>query len=279
MTTDLQKRDRVDQLETLLLGAARRWDTVRPVYQPYVDGLDNLPRDGRFLLVANHTASPATEILLLTYEVQRELGIKVRPLMDRRFGNAKGLQGDILAAGGGIVGSPDGTRDLMSAGEPILVFPGGAREIGKAKGEEYTLLWGDRAGFARLAVENDYPIVTAATVGGDDVFKILTTRDSAWMRVSKSLAERFGERSDMTMPLFRGIGPTLIPRPQRLYARFSAPIDTRRPQSVDVVDWVQQIRGTAEQSLEADLAHLQQVRSTDPFRSLAPWAWGSAVMP
>lgn len=127
-----------------------------PVYKPYVDGLENLPSDGRFLLVANHSYTPSSEILLLLYEVQRHLGRRVRALMDRRFGRFAGLAADVLAAGGGIVGTREGTAELMRANEPILVFPGGAREIGKGKDQLNTLQWGDRAGFARLAIEHNY---------------------------------------------------------------------------------------------------------------------------
>jgi 1-acyl-sn-glycerol-3-phosphate acyltransferase len=278
-TTSLEEGGRVEQVERWILELARKWEYVRPIYKPYVEGLENLPADGRFLLVGNHTATASTEILLVPYEVHRQIGYKVRPLTDLHFGRMKGLQADVLKAAGAIIGTPDGTRALMRADEPILVFPGGAREISKGKDELYTLLWGDRAGFARLAVEHNYPIVTAAVVGGDDVYKILTTRHGWWGRLNKAVASLSGARQDMTIQLMRGIGPTLLPRPQRLYARFSEPIDTTKPDGVSSEDWVAKVREMAKSSLEADLADLQRIRSTDPFRHLAPWAWRSAVMP
>ncbi|PBA37994.1 hypothetical protein CKJ64_00235 [Mycobacterium avium] len=147
-TADDQRARRQAAIERAIFGLARQWDRVRPVYKPYVDGLENLPSDGRFLLVANHSYTPSSEILLLLYEVQRHLGRRVRALMDRRFGRFAGLAADVLAAGGGIVGTREGTAELMRANEPILVFPGGAREIGKGKDQLNTLQWGDRAGFA-----------------------------------------------------------------------------------------------------------------------------------
>jgi Tetracyclin repressor-like, C-terminal domain len=36
----------------------------------------------------------------------------------------------------------------------------------------------------------------------------------------------------MAFPVMHGIGPTLIPRPQRMYLRFAAPIDTTKPARV-----------------------------------------------
>jgi 1-acyl-sn-glycerol-3-phosphate acyltransferase len=51
---------------------------VVDLYKPYVDGLDNLPRDGRFLLVSNHTQT-RPEPFLIFYLVRRAIGIRVRP--------------------------------------------------------------------------------------------------------------------------------------------------------------------------------------------------------
>ena len=103
----------------------------------------------------------------------------------------------------------------MRHNQPILVFPGGGREIAKFKGEEYSLRWQGRTGFARIAAEHDYPIVPAGLIGGDDVYRSLTTRDGRWGRLSQALAKALGAPDDMAMPLLHGIGPTLIPRPQR----------------------------------------------------------------
>jgi len=50
--------------------------------RPYVAGLSTLPRDGRFLLVGNHTQSGA-EVFLISYYLRRELGARVRPLAER----------------------------------------------------------------------------------------------------------------------------------------------------------------------------------------------------
>ncbi|MCW2653506.1 MAG: hypothetical protein JWR32_4482 [Mycobacterium sp.] len=41
----------------------------------------------------------------------------------------------------------------------------------KFKGEEYTLRWQGRSGFARLSLRHNYPIVPVGLVGGDDVYQ------------------------------------------------------------------------------------------------------------
>lgn len=268
----------VSTLQRWIENVADRVDPVVSAFEPYVDGLENLPPDGRFLLVGNHTQA-GTEALLIPYLVRRQIGIRLRPLADRRFGNFKGLAADVFAALGAVVGTPDAARELMRSDEPILVFPGGGREINKASDQLYSLMWKGRNGFARLAIENDYLIVPVALVGGDDVYHVLTSSDGRWARMTKPLATRMTGDSDMAMPLMRGIGPTLVPRPQRMYLRFGTPIDTSRPKRAVAEKWATTVRERVKTALEADLAALLQIRSTDPYRQLAPWARSAAVSP
>lgn len=256
-------------------------DAVTPAieaYRPYVEGLDNLPRDGRFLLVGNHT-QVGVEALLIPFHVRRAIGRRVRPLTDRQFGRMPGPARDMLAAAGALVGAPEPVRELMRRNEPILVFPGGGREIPKFKGEEYTLRWQGRAGFARLAIEHDYPIVPVGLVGGDDVYRSLSRRGGSWERFSAALSRRLSGPPDMAMPLQHGIGPTLIPRPQRMYLRFGVPVDTTKPARVSSENWVGTVRENTQRSLEQILADLLDVRAEDPYRHLNPLAWRQAISP
>jgi 1-acyl-sn-glycerol-3-phosphate acyltransferase len=186
---------------------------------------------------------------------------------------------DLLAAAGAVVGAPETARELMRHDQPILVFPGGGREIPKFKGEENTLRWQGRAGFARISAEHDYPIVPAGLLGGDDVYRSLTTRDGVWGRFSQSLAKALGAPSDMAMPLLHGVGPTMIPRPQRMYLRFAAPIDTTRPAGVPASEWADTVKQRTQTSLETVLAELQEIREGDPYRELNPLAWREATRP
>ncbi|WP_369832276.1 lysophospholipid acyltransferase family protein [Mycobacterium sp. AT1] len=247
------------------------------LYKPYVDGLDNLPADGRFLLVGNHTQFGLNEIVLIPYFVRKTIGTQVRPLADRQLAR-NGRPAPLFTAYGAVVGSPENASDLMRADETILVFPGGGREMPKFKGEEYTLRWHNRYGFARCAVEHDYPIVPAALVGGDDVLSSFVARDSRWGQVSEWMSERLTGRKDMAFPPLHGIGPTLIPRPRRSYLRFGAPIATTRPERASEQEWVAAVKERVQTELQSTLSDLQGIRDDDPYRELNPLAWRSAVM-
>jgi hypothetical protein len=92
------------------------------------------------------------------------------------------------------------------------------------------------------------------------------------------VSAKLSGRADMAMPpLMRGIGPTLIPRPQRMYLRFGEPIDTAKPDRISTEDWVASVRNDTQESLETILTNLLALRAGDPFRELNPLAWASAV--
>ncbi len=254
-------------------------DTAAPLVElcrPYVVGAEQLPADGRFLLVANHTQG-GMEVPLILHYIRQAIGTQVRPLAERAIGQTRGPLRDVAAALGAVVGSPDNAGELMRHDETILVFPGGGREIAKFKGEEHRLSWAGRAGFARVAIAHDYPIVPVGLVGSDDMYEGLLSRDSLLGRLSLAFTEKKTGHKDMPLPLMRGIGPTLIPRPRRMYLQFGAPITTTRPADVEADDWVDTVKQTTQGALEDILADLQAVRADDPYRSLNPLAWHRAV--
>ncbi len=123
-----------------------------------------------------------------------------------------------------------------------------------------------------MAIANGYPIVPVGHVGGDDIYHSLTARDSALGRAILAVSSRLTGRPDMALPMVRGIGPTLIPSPQRMYLQFGAPIDTTVPADVSEDEWVTQVKKRTQTELEAVLAQLLAVREGDPYRALNPLA-------
>ena len=76
----------------------------------------------------------------------------------------------------------------MKAGENILLFPGGAREVAKRKGEAYQLVWKKRLGFVRLAVEHSYRILPFASVGQEDAFSIILDANVSHSNESQAIS-------------------------------------------------------------------------------------------
>lgn len=275
----VNESDRVQAMTKAIFSVADRLDPVVDLCKPYVDGLENLPRDGRFLLVGNHTSFGLAETVMIPYFAHRELGVRVRGLAIRGLADKRGLSADLLAAAGAVVGNQDNGAKLMRHNETLLVFPGGSREMPKFKGEDYQLLWQGRSGFARLAIAHDYPIVPVGLVGGDEVYHSLVERDSAWGRAGRLIAKHVLRQPEVSIPLIRGLGPTLIPRPQRMYLRFGTPIETSRPARLAAAKWEATVKERTQAALETVLADLQELRDADPFRNLNPLGWPRALQP
>ncbi|KPN44940.1 glycerol acyltransferase, partial [Mycobacterium intracellulare subsp. chimaera] len=86
----MQPSSRVRSLRRALDVVTERLQPVLDLSRPYVDGLENLPPDGRFLLVGNHTQF-GSEVFLIPDMVRRSVGTRVRPLADRNFGRLRRL--------------------------------------------------------------------------------------------------------------------------------------------------------------------------------------------
>ncbi len=275
----VDRASRVQAMQKAIFAVA---DLIAPAVdlsRVYVDGLENLPRDGRFLLVGNHTTSGWAEIVMTPYFVHRELGVRVRGLATRQLADMRGIGREVMEAAGAVVGDPETGAELMRQGETVLVFPGGGRDMLKFKGEEYQLLWQGRSGFARLAIAHDYPIVPVGLVGGDDVYHSIVERGGTWERMTRGVGERLHGVTGVGIPLVRGVGPTMVPRPQRMYLRFGAPIDTTRPARTSSAQWEATVKDRTQTALEGILDELRTRREADPFRNLNPFAWGRALRP
>ncbi|MGL6236689.1 MAG: lysophospholipid acyltransferase family protein [Segniliparus sp.] len=252
-------------------------DFAQALKKPYVEGLENLPEDGRFLLVANHVIS-GSDVPLIQYEVSRRIGKQVRGLAHRFFGQMPGFFGDLFQAMGGVVGSPENAAALMAANEPILVFPGGAPEVGRGKDELHQLRWGDRKGFARIAVQHNYPIIPTTLVGADFEYQVLDRADGVLGKAVKAAIKSFSGEEPELPPVKRGVAGTSFRYPQRMYLRFSPPIETAKPAKVSVEKWVDSVRDATRAAIESSFEDLLAVRRRDPFRHLAPWARSRAIV-
>lgn len=135
-------------------------------------GIERIPDRG-VLFVANHTLYGLIDVPFVMAELWQRREISVRGLGDDAH-YAIPVWHTLLELPGMVRGTRENVRLLMGEGQNILVFPGGAGEVFKQKGERYQLKWKERLGFARLAIEFSYPIVPLAMVGVEEMFHLLT---------------------------------------------------------------------------------------------------------
>jgi len=143
---------------------------------------------------------------------------------------------DMISEKLGIVeASRENCEELMRHKESIIVFPGGARETFKKKGEEYTLKWNDRTGFVRMAMKHGYDIIPVAAVGAEEAFTVVKDandffHDNFFGKILEKtgLMDTLLRGGDFVPPLVKGIGNTIIPRPEKLYFNFGKRISTKK---------------------------------------------------
>jgi len=247
---------------------------LRAYHRPRFFGLDNIDAKRPTLLVGNHTIFGMLDIPHLGLAIYRERGVMVRSLGDRVHFQIPGW-GDLLKNIGAVVGTRENCTKLMQAGAHVLVFPGGGREVAKRRGEAYKLIWKERTGFARMAIEHGYPITPFASVGPEECFDILLDAND----VMKSPLGKFLDRTGITKkflrggeaipPIARGLGFTMIPRPERFYFSVGAPIDTTRfAGRQDDPEALHTLREEVRIAVEDGIAKLLKIREKDPRRTL-----------
>ena len=221
------------------------------------------------LFVGNHSLYGVLDVLLFADGLYRERGICLRSLADRNHFRIPAWR-DFVVLTGAVPGTRRNCAELMRRGEHILVFPGGAREVFKHRGEAYRLIWKERYGFVQLAIEHGYPITPYATVGAEEVFDVLldsrhymATPLGRYLRRS-GLAERYLRGGEEFPPLVRGLGPTVIPRPEKLYFSIGRPIETTtyrgRARDPEVL---REVRERVRRSLAGLIAGLRLYRARD----------------
>ena len=236
---------------------------------PKFYGLERVPTDRPFLLVGNHTLMGLLDVPLMVLGLYARRGIFVHSLGDHVHFRVP-LWRDLLSRFGTVDGTPDNCRTLMRAGASILVFPGGGREVFKRKGERYQLLWKQRMGFARLAVEYGYAIVPFAAVGAEECYDILIDGDELLKTPLGPAIERLAPRADEIPPLVRGIGLSPLPRPERFYFHFGKAIETRPftgRQEDETLCFA--VREQVREAVERGIAFLLNERRRDPDRDFS----------
>jgi len=252
--------------------AARfRWgnEALRWYFAPEYLHLERADAHRPTLFVGNHSVYGVLDVMLFADGLYRERGICLRMLADRNHFKIP-VWRDFVVQTGAVHGTRANCAALMRRGEHILVFPGGAREVFKHKGEAYRLIWKERLGFVQLAIEHGYPITPYATVGAEEAFDVLldsgdymNTPLGRYLRES-GLAQRYLRGGEEFPPLVRGLGPSVIPRPEKLYFSVGKPIETARyrAQSQDPAV-LQRVRGRVARSLDQLIAELRERRTRD----------------
>jgi 1-acyl-sn-glycerol-3-phosphate acyltransferase len=183
-----------------------------------VEGIENIPKEGRALIVVNHSLA-TYDIGLLFTAIFDHNGRSTRPLADNVFFRSQTLS-KFIAAIGGVQGRPDEAHRLLHDDELVAVAPGGMREGLRPRSQRYELRWERRKGFVRVAMQTRTPIILAMCPSADEIFDVYKNPVTPWIY------------QNLRLPFFlaRGIGPTFFPKPVKLTHYIDAPIIPPAPE-------------------------------------------------
>ena len=215
----------------------------RKYFRVEAHGVTQVPRDGRVLLVANHSGQLPFDAAMIGVSLLVELDPPraARALVEKWVATLPFVS-SFYARLGQVVGTPENCRRLLAAEEALLVFPEGVRGLNKPWRERYRLQeFG--LGFMRLALEMEAPIVPIGVVGAEEQAPALLELP----RLARLLAMP-------SLPLT----PTLVPfpLPTRYHLHFGEPMRfTGSPDDEDAVleEKVAQVKGALQKLLEHGL--------------------------
>lgn len=187
-----------DRVTSGLLAFAEAWNGYE------VRGTEHLPADGPALIVFYHGFIPIDAWYFGAWCYQH-LGRLPRALGERLLFEIPGLAPLALHMGA-VPGTRENALALLAEGNLVGVSPGGVREAIAGRPNHYRLLWGERLGFAEVALAAGVPLIPAFAENIDEAYRS--------PQVHRPVFQSFYERTRVPVVPFLGFG--LLPFPVKL---------------------------------------------------------------
>lgn len=203
-------------------------------------GLENIPKNGRCLVIPNHSGQLPFDGMLVGYSLLTNLnGARAPKAMVERFLPSVPFIGNWLSSVGAVIGDPINCERMLENEEAIIVFPEGTRGSNKLYKHRYQLQrFG--SGFMHLAMKHEAPIIPVGIIGMEE-----TIRSYADI---KPLAKALG------MP----VAPLVIPFifPSKVYIYFGKPMffENDVHKEHDIKERVDKVKAEIAKLLEEGLA-------------------------
>ena len=182
-------------------------------------GMENVPDQGRALLVSNHSGALPYDGAMIMYAVRYDHPAHrdVRPLIEDLIFHFPYL-GVFLNRIGCVRACQNNAERLLQQDRVAAVFPEGIKGTSKLYRHRYQLQRFGRGGFIKLAFKTRTPIIPTSVVGAEEIHPMLTK--VTW------LAKYLGIPFIPITPTFPWLGPLgAMPFPSKWRIRFGQPID------------------------------------------------------
>ena len=195
---------------------ANTWSAITTLYHDQTfEGLEHIPKDSAALLVWYHGPVPVDYFGLVAKIYKRD-GRIINTIVDRCLLMLPGfdnVQKYLKASANG----KGYCVDLLENGELLAVAPGGSREA--LFDERYSADWGDRTGFAKVALLTGAPIIPIFTENIREAYCTMSTGRKIWKYI-------FDKTRLPMIPIYGGF-------PVKLTTHIGTPIRARRDETAD----------------------------------------------
>ena len=193
---------------------ANTWSAYTSYYHDQTfEGLENIPKDSAALLIWYHGPVPVDYFGLVAKIYKRD-GRMINTIVDRCLTVLPGFENvqKYLKASAGGKGY---CVDLLENGELLAVAPGGSREA--LFDESYSSDWGDRTGFAKVALLTGAPIIPIFTENIREAYCTMSTGRKLWRFI-------FDQTKLPMIPIYGGF-------PVKLTTHIGTPIRVNRDET------------------------------------------------
>jgi 1-acyl-sn-glycerol-3-phosphate acyltransferase len=196
------------------------WDFLyKRYFRVEVEGIENVPSEGRCLIVANHSGTlPLDGVMLRAcMRIEHPAARELRWLSEDFIYHLP-FVGAFMSRIGAVRACQENAERLLSKDALVAVFPEGVKGIGKLYRDRYRLQRFGRGGFIRLCLRSQTPLVPCAVIGAEEASPMLY-RDEL-------LSRALGLPYLPVTPTFPWLGPAgLIPAPTKWRIIFGEPVD------------------------------------------------------
>jgi len=222
-------------------------------------GMENVPEEGRALLVCNHSGQLPWDGAMLGTAIYNEHPTQrmVRNLYATWFTTLPFVSETLVKLGQVLADEDNGVR-LLEQDQLVSVFPEGIKGVGKLFRERYKLARFGRGGFVQMALKTGAPMIPVSIVGAEETYISLAKAPL----ISKLIGFPFFPIT----PAWPWLGPLgFIPLPTKWFIDFGEPIptDSYGPEAANnlvlVSQLTDQVRNLVQNMIYARLAQRKSV--------------------
>jgi 1-acyl-sn-glycerol-3-phosphate acyltransferase len=226
------------------------------------EGMENIPASGKGLFVSNHRGfMPLDAVmhlsLMFTHRNRVPRFLIIHSLLRTPF------LANFLTKLGGVVASTENAARLFDQGEIVGIFPEGIRGTFSPYKTTYRLRNFSKSGFARIAVENQAPVIPTAVIGHAEIFPIIGRIDSSL--VVKELGWPY-------LPIAPMFPLAPIPLPSKWHVRVLEPVTLQGLKPADAEN------DRLMKSFSEYVQHIVQMNIDDMLPRRTSIFWGRKVL-